>query len=668
MAEELSKVAKITAYYLEMSNRFANFRAAQKKAYDYVIGEQITDDMRTKLRKEKRPALVYNLMQPLLLYIAGILYTNKTRLRALPKGEGDEELADMHSRLVSDYAIGKEGYYEIAKAAVDAAVAKVGWVNQHWSMRTNPEGDWVCESFDPLMVLFDVDARKKDHSDWRHMSVSAFYSAEEIVNMYRRHLTPEMIEKIIEEAEHLEGEVRGRAGVIGWLNRVFQTGADVFRGRTRRYTEGGYISDLMDARHGLYRVIEFHDRRQRDRRQIYSPFNRQSEEIPQEKIRDEGYAVDRMGATSPETGEALYPGAQIIDSSDDEMWITVVVPGLIQEKPILEKPYEIQGKGFQLKPIFAYDFHPDLTKTASICDALIDPQDSYNQRRMSMLEWLMDAINPDYLVPDGAIDQQNEAEWRSKERGLLKTYAPVAGLKPEKEHPMAEAYQLQTFAAEDRDMMQTISGVSPNQQGFKETTKESGVLYQQRVQQGLVMLGFFLSNVERGMVQIFNYCDRGLQKFMTLPRKVRLLADQTATAEWMQINMPTLMGVHNDVSQGEYDFVADPTQIGPTMKQVKLVEAIEFIKMMPVELVYWPEIFELWDSPVSARMKAYAEYQMGMMQQQQQEAGAVEGVQQGLGIAQMLTQMAQPPQLEAAAGSSGGNGGGKKKPAKKKEK
>lgn len=622
-------VARIQAAHSMLVERFRVFHEAQKKAFDYVIGEQITRDNRKKLIAANRPAMVYNLLMPLVLYIAGTLSSEKRKLRAIPVRQGDEQLSEFHTVLVSDYAIGQDGYTEIAKAALNAAIGKVGWVEQHWSTKENPEGDHKIRAFDPFMVMWDPDGKRISTDDWRYIEVTAWYTAEEISAIYSRALakTPGLQQKLMAEAEKLEGLRRKDGRPIGWWERVWRGTAD-FLG-VKRNNFSGVTNDFADSAGGIYRVIEWHDRRTVTERFVYNPLTRQSTQIPLDNV-DES-------ATASALATPDFAGGQVVDKTREELWLTVIVPGLLPDDVIQENPYEVQKGGFSLKPIFCYDFHPDLVQAVGIVDSLIDPQDSFNQRRMTQLEALMNAVNPDTVYPEGSIHPDEEAVWESKERGKMKKYTPVAGRKPEYEHPLPEAFQgAQMFQQEDAELTQRISGISPNQQGFKETNKETGILYAKRVEQGLVMLNYFMSNLELAMRHVFKYADRNLQTFLTLPRAIRLLDESSSDVTWLQVNMPTIQGVLNDVTQGEYDFIVDAAEIGRTARQMKFIEAMEFVKTVPPELVLWPELFALWDSPVAGKMKAFAEQQMGQMLQMQ-------AIQQGAATAQAVKGAVMPP-------------------------
>ncbi len=628
-SDESAKVSKISSIWLAMLTRWGTWRSKALMNYEYVVGNQLSKDTREKLARQKRPALVFNLLNPLVVYIAGTLISNKTIMKAVPVRMGDEQTADMHGVLVGDWAIPFcDGYEEIAKAGLDAAITGFGWLNNRWDVKRNPEGMWITEASDPLMIMFDPDGRKKDQSDWRYYAVSGWYSAEEIIGLHKQHLTPEMEEKIKERAKILEGRFESITKPIGWINRAWNSGLEFLGIREKREDTSDVLSnDFIDAKHGIYRVIEFHDRRMVNVKMLYDIENRERIRIPNSgkniQKDDEGNVIASSDEQKAAEIMQQHPAGFIYETMAEELWITAVAPGLYQEAPLFELPYEVQDAGWQHKLITCYDFHPDPTKVVSITDPVKDPQDSYNQRRMTTLELLMDMVNPPTEAPVGSIGPDDEEAWTSKERGTIRLFKPIGMLKPERVFPNSAAITgLAAFGEEDKDLTSKLTGATPNLQGFSETSNEAASTVAQRIQQGMVMLNYFFSNLQRTQKQVFRYCDRSLQTFMDMPRAVRILGEPVEGMPgvvpgkegyyWLQLNYPTLEGVLNDVKQGEYDFLVDSTHLGPTQKMIQRAEAMQFIKSVPPNLILWPELFKLWDSPVAPKMAGYAQKMMQM--------------------------------------------------------
>ena len=171
---------------------------------------------------------------------------------------------------------------------------------------------------------------------------------------------------------------------------------------------------------------------------------------------------------------------------------------------------------------------------------------------------------------------------------------------------------------------------------------------------------------------MYEYCDRGLQVFLTTPRAVRILGEPPKGMEgvvmeegqqdmyWLQVNQQLLDGVLNDVTQGEYDFKPDLSQLGQTAKQAKFAEGMEILKSIPQDYaeVLAPLIVGIWDNPIAQdaakRMNQLLEAKMGLkleneqtnlLGKQVQLAGATKQLQappDGGGMAQQSLNTAQP--------------------------
>ncbi len=669
------KVSNIWQIYTDLDKRWWEFRKRMMRNFNYVANEQISPEVLQMLKKQKRPALVDNLLHPLITFGSGMVSQNRTKVRALPVRNGDQNKAELHT-ILNEWAMqGCDGDYEIFKAASDAMIGGIGWVNVRWDFKIDPEGKPIIEEFDPFMVMFDPDGRKPDQSDWRYYTVSGWYGADEILTIFNG-IDPEVQVLMRKRADELEGIYRKRnesSRPIGWEERIMAGMLDNWRnerpsgwGRDRIL-----LDDMTDTRDGLYRVIEFHDRRTITKIDLYDPQNRKVNTIPsefanvpegltgqarQEKVRQNQDYIN---------GEMAKMGSPLKRTSQgDELWITAICPALLPEQPMLEVPYVVQGRGFQHKPIFAYDYHPDVTRTQSLIDNLISIQDSHNQRRMTQLELFMEAVNASYIAAEGSIAPKDIDTWQSRERGNIKFYQ--GGQPPQREFPAPWAVQgLGEFAAEDTQLLPQASGIPPNAMGFQQSSREGAMLYNQRVTAGLTILQVILGHLNRSLEQIFSYTDGLIQHFMTMERSVRLLGeppdgmegvemDQNQTdMTWLKVNYQTLFGVLNDVSQGEYDFKPDPAKLGETTRRQLWYELVELWKIVPEPRRDWAVFFDAWDNPIGKKLAVKSRQvdkqmaEIGAAQQQIQQAGAQAKIGETQASAQKKVADAQAKQAQA---------------------
>lgn len=624
-------VSEITTIFTDLYVRFAELRAAQIKGYRYAAGKMIDDDILKELKKQRRPALIFRLLHKQLLFMNGMLRSEQRRMRAVPLRMGDEDLSDLHTVLVGDWAMNAcNGYDQIARAGMDAVIARIGWLNHFWSTRFDPEGQPIVRSEDPLSFVWDLDAQQTDQSDWRYMGKHGLYSCDELIQIYRKSLSEEMIAKMRERDQMLQGraaQVMGRP--VGLWNRLL-TGFDrAFRSGTpsSAHDRTELLNDLLDAKNGMYRVIEWHDRRTTVAKFAYSPLTGSMEQIPPKLEGDRDYEAAAL---------ARHPAGQIMTTEHEDLWITPIVPSLLESEPLFEAPYQTQERGFQYKPIFCYDFTRDMTEASSLVDILATANDFTNQRLMSLLEAGMDVVNPPIDYPEGSITKLQRPAWESKERGVLREFSALPdGSGPKARTIGAEGFQvLKVLSDEGKQMVQDLGGLTPNLQGYSETANEPAALYRQRVEQGMVMLAGFFANLHQAMKASFGYTDALIQQFLTFERMVRLLDEPPAgmpgvamvgKSFWLMVNQQTVMGVKNDLSQGKYDFLPDTESIGKTAKQQKFLETMELVKITPPELVLWPKLFELHDSPAAKDMAEFASRQMGAMLEREAAQAAIAG-------------------------------------------
>lgn len=662
------KVDKIVAIWNSLDLRWRNFYIEVMRNFEYLVDNQLTPEVKATLKDEERPELIFNFLLSLVNYIAGTIANNKFAMKADPIRQGDEQLADMHT-VLNEWAMQNcDGDYEIAKAAVTACIAKIGWTNNYWDITGPDGGKWITRSVDPFMIRMDPDTKQEDLSDCRYVGMQGFYAAEEIIKMYK--LSPEVVAKIRKNSKFLEGQAaKDDNKPIGWIDRIFGGAVEWWNPNRTNRSDGFYgdqtaIDAWMDSRVGIYRVVEFHDKRWVIQAKGFDVTNGQTVD------------VDSVTANNPQLYsefKAAHPNLYFFEKGHFEVWITAICPRLVPDQPILEMIHPIQGAGFQFKPIFWYAFHPDFTKTRGVMDNLISSQDFFNQRMMSYLEAIMRGVNPDWHAKKGSILPEDMSTWTSKARGKIKEYT---GDEPQREHPMQEVLSSLSGSAEMiLELRKDLSGISPNSLGMAENADESGTLFNQRVQAGLTMLSQAFSHIQRSMTHIYVFCDRNLQKFVTLPRAVRILGEPPAglqgvqvdpskkNAYWLQINQQTVDGVLNDVTQGQYDFKPDQAQLGQTAKQAKFQMGMEFLKSVPpmyAEAVA-PIIARNFDSPdakeISDRMEqVFSEkYQITaqtaqtqLLGQQAQVAGAVKQLHGPAPEEVALAQTAAKQQTDAA--------------------
>lgn len=650
------KVTDIVAIWDNLYTRWQPFFRSAYKMFRYLRTDQIDKEVREILRAEKRPELEYNFLLPLVVYLSGMITKNKSKMRANPISMGDETKSMLHTKM-NEWAMNLcDGDYEIVRAAVNAVICGIGWTNNYWDTQRNK---WITKSVSPFSVMFDIDATaKEDQSDWKWWTYHNYFTADDIISIYK--LEGEDAATVRKNAEDLEGPYKGTRTPKGMMGSIWAgvlDFVDPYGRESSNLREG--LDNWADLKSGLYRVVELHDMRAINKVELYNPLTREKVEVPDVVLKDEEL---RRRFTKEQ-----YAGWMERTTSHTELWITAVCQKLLPNKPLMESPNPIQERGGQFKPLFWYDFDPDPTESKGMLHNLIGNIDFNNQRMMTFLTWMMKGVTPNIWQKKDSIDAADLPDWQSKEYGKILTWSKEAPVLEKLDAQVGTA--LSGSAEHSVDQLDKLSGVSPNSMGRAETNKEGVGLFSARVQSGMVMLEHGFGHIQRHQEQVFSYCDRNLQTFLTMPRAIRLFGEPpkgmegvkmdktTQDAYWLELNKETLHGVLNDVTEGEYDFHADPTQLGQTMKQANFLMKSDLMEKMPPELqlIMAPYVVRGSDDPdaieIAAKMQKFVDAKMGIMDQQMQME-LLKG-QQGLAQGQKALSAPSPAEMAMQGAQEG---------------
>jgi hypothetical protein len=632
--EEKGRVDQLLAAWRDLRAHWQEEIDRAQKSFDFAAGRILTEKVKKLLNEEKRPKFEFNLVLQFVLFVAGKIKRDTRKFKAVPTTTGDEELAQVHT-LLNQYSMQvTNGADELAKAATEAAICGRGYVSIYHSFQDNEEGDPCIQRIDPLLFLRDPDAHRIDQKDWRYCAYSPMLSADEIISLHKKYLSPEVIDEIKKKARELEDHYRNKTKPVSWWQRI----GNVITGRANRKDDSdiSLLNDIMDTKTGLYRTIEWHDKRTDELEFIYSPITRQAVEIPMDKLGDDLWIEQTMQSV---------PAAMRIPISVERIWMSVAVPALLPDRMIVEMPHPVQGSGYQFKEIKCYDFHLDETQLQGIVDALKAPTEFYNQLMMSGTQLMLDELNPTIDYPTGSIPVNELQNWKSKERGLLRGYiAQANGMKPEARKMDAGVFQMiRVLMEETADMQDNKFGMGLNARGLQESAGESGVLFNARTEQTEVMLSHLFDNLVRAQREIFRYTDRSNQMFMSLERMIRINQDDSDPV-WLQINQRTLEGVKNDVTQGKFDFYPDIASLGETQRKEAvntLGQAVQLFSYDPItQGMIGAEVLRNLDVPAGKKLADFVESRLGVAQMKEQQAALMEQ--------QQFNQSAQQSEQQAA--------------------
>lgn len=616
--EELKLCSDITSLWYEHNQLYSQFYRDMLENYNYVVGNQLDAETKAKLDREGRPLAYWNIIKPVVLYIAGLQRSTRKKLKIEPVTPDDIATSDIMNATM-DFIFEKTNKdFELSKAFVDAVIGKIGWMNCYLDYTNDAEGQIKWQSYDPFRIRTDVAYRKIDLSDCKYLMDSAFYTEKELQMIYG--MNDIALYDEIEERAKPYLDTYNAKKTYSWLDRLL-SGLGSYSDRLKQAIGLNtniktMQNDIVDVSKGLFRTIDFYDRRLVNKLVMFSPQTGENVDITQ-------YEKDREKLNFISSN---FPDYQIRRSCYEIIYVTSIVPAL--NLVLQDKPYPIQNGNFPFVPIFCYDLHPDILETKSIIDDLKVPQAEFNKRQSTLLDYLQRHVSGGWLAEKSAVAGVEE-NLLSNEMGGLKVVndGALSGGRIQPNNPPPIPNGLRIDAQFEHELLQTISSVGMNQRGMQESSAESGRLFQARTEMGELMQTLIMDNLNRADLMIGKLTIDFIQKFLTMEKMIRINNDYE-DPEWITINQPTLLGIKNDITKGKYDVVIDFSPYSRLDRQRKFMEMMEYVKIigqLRPDYIDVASIIKASDMPYKKEWLGYiqqVEMQRQMQQQMAMQMGA----------------------------------------------
>jgi hypothetical protein len=141
------------------------WRKEAKRCYDYVAGHQWSDEDKTILAGENRPAIVFNRTEPLVKAVCGLEVNNRQTVAYLPRkidSAGFDESVTSVAKWVRDECFADD---EESEAFRDLTIAGEGWTETRMDFDESPLGKIVKERIDPLEMGVNKGASRANYKD-----------------------------------------------------------------------------------------------------------------------------------------------------------------------------------------------------------------------------------------------------------------------------------------------------------------------------------------------------------------------------------------------------------------------------------------------------------------------------------------------------------------------
>lgn len=493
----------------------AKWRTAAKEDIEMALGNQWTEDEKQVLAEQKRPALTFNKLMPLIQLVTGHMIQNNARIQAKPEGGEDQVFSEVMDKILDH--IDKVSHMKFQLAYLFSSGERAGrsWLGFEQDFDEDPIfGQLEIPLLGPFKVYMDPNGeRRYDLKDCEF--------GFKIVKMSRGRLK-QLFPKKKKEIEDLTEDAIG-----GWITdqNVAVEGDQNNYGEAANSSQVGINEvDAPALENGdfvMITTVEYWKRRKVDKFFVYFAddgsfydFDTKEEaeaEADKRKQRKIAELQAKQQEAALQTAALLQipPGAYaagepaqvpedavkidyvVRERRVDRMYLAVLAGNEFMTDGLVLSPFEPLYHGF---PFFQYiskwapEAEDEVLRVQGLIRALKDPQREINKSRSQFLHILNTSANSGWK---GDRDALTDDEWQE-----LKAFGSAPGIiikkKPnsslERISPVDPSLAQQVREKASTDDLKSISGINADLLSIDTSAQPSGKAIALRMRQAITIL------------------------------------------------------------------------------------------------------------------------------------------------------------------------------------
>mgnify|MGYP000209072110 FL=1 len=516
-----------------------------KKCDAFYRGEQWDEDDVAALDSEGRPALTINTILPTVNTVLGEQSTRRADVRFKPRRGGDEETANVLTKLYMQIADNNKLDWVEQQVFSDGLILDGrGFFDVRMDFSDHVEGEIRITAKDPLDILIDPDAKDYDPKTWNEVFETKWMTLDEIEELYGKKKAEDL--RFVAE----NGNSFGRDSIEYEENRYGDLDS------SDDYLGAGIPGDDEYRNVRSLRVIERQHKRMKRVDCFVDPNTGDQRDVPEEWS-------DRKAKKF-----AKQYGLDIISKVKRKVRWTVTCDQVVLHDDW--SPYN----DLTIVPYFAY-FRRG--RPFGMVRNLLSPQEQLNKIASQELHIVNTTANSGWMVESGSLIGMtaDDLEEHGAETGLVLEYNRGSN-PPVKIQPNQIPTGLDRISQKAQMNIKSISGVNDSMLGT-DGAEVSGVAIQAKQNRGVVMIQVPLDNLRKARHFLAEKILDLVQAFYTEQRIIMITNEDSPlkTREPLVVNQMTPEGrVVNDITLGEYDVIISTAPARDSFDEVQFAEAL----------------------------------------------------------------------------------------------
>lgn len=545
-------VKQIRTWLQDSASRLANRRKGRVAVHKMYDGEQWEKADVDQMRRQRRPALTFNLLLSIIAAVEGQEQNNRQDMKFFGRGQEDDPTAEKWTKLLKWVTDTNEGDFELSRQFKEMLISGEGWIVPEMDYLDDPEGVLRLLFVDNEEILDDPLSTHPVGTDAKYRHRVKMLTIDEGEASW-----PGKFQTAIHESCMADGvsETDGKGYPDIYLTPENTKSLKIHDAKDKTWAvvqtwwwqvEPGFV--VLNEATGLL-----------------------EEKSPEEfeKLKEERKAEQMAVLNQVVTGTA-----QLVQEMPDPMTVDPMMAASFMQRPPVMMPKSIQAQKRPIKRVYEaftvakvlLEVQPIREKLkifpavpmrgirrmskndwVGLIEPIVDQQRQHNVEQSTMVQLVQLMPKASWMAPKGAYHNKQDWETGVATPGKLLEYNAQRG-KPEPITPPAIPRHLLELAQTRPQSMREISGVNIEMTGVRQGS-DAGVVMEQRAKAAQTVLAPLFENARRTKKVLGKVVLAFMQAHLSVGRQVRILGPDGAE----------LIGVDDDMLQGQYDLSVDET-------------------------------------------------------------------------------------------------------------